>query len=244
VPDLAPDLPAIVATIGLHGSASTWVYNVVREIMLAAVGPGSLLAGYADDITQLPDTQALVGRHLLVKSHHAPAALDEWLAARQARIVLSIRDPRDACLSMVQRFGLALDEATRVLLRDCERMIRLTGAGHMVLRYEDRFFEQPDTVASLASGLGIALQATSADTIFARYATGAVRAFAAGVTALPPERVGTLRHSIVDRVTQIHATHIGDTNSGKWRAFPPPLLQAMNTVLGPFLDRFGYPRAA
>ena len=48
----------------------------------------------------------------------------------------------------------------------------------------------------------------------------------------------------VDRLTQIHSTHIGDTVSGKWTLLPAPLQESLTAVLPPFLDRFGYPRAA
>ena len=39
--------PGLIATIGLHGSASTWVFNVVRELMIDALGESrDALASY------------------------------------------------------------------------------------------------------------------------------------------------------------------------------------------------------
>ena len=93
----------IVATIGLHGSASTWMFNVVRELILAARGEGAVLSCYADEPEQLPTEAARTGKALVVKSHHGSAALDAWLEAERAPLFLSIRDPRDAAISMSQR---------------------------------------------------------------------------------------------------------------------------------------------
>jgi len=55
--------PRHVATIGLHGSASTWVFNAVRELLSCAFGAESVLAVYADEAHELPDGVALGQRH-------------------------------------------------------------------------------------------------------------------------------------------------------------------------------------
>src|SRR4051812_42545431 len=105
--------PVVLSTVGLHGSASTWVFNVVRELMIDAVGEPHVLALYADDLSQLPDSDARSGRHLVIKSHQGSAGLDAWLIAAKAQIVLSVRDPRDASISMAQRFSSSLANAVR-----------------------------------------------------------------------------------------------------------------------------------
>lgn len=241
---LPVQVPRLVATIGLHASASTWVFNLVREIMIAGLGEQPLLVQYADYASQLPDETTIAGRHLLIKSHQGSDGCDAWLARRNACIILSIRDPRDACLSMVQRFGLPLDESARLIFRDCERLMHLASLGHPLLRYEDRFFEQPTTVPLLAQWLGQSLKLAAVEAMFARYTIDAVRDLAAQVPTLPPDRVRPVDGRHVDRLTQIHSTHIGDTVSGKWTLLPAPLRASLTAVLAPFLDRFGYPRAA
>ena len=72
--------PGLIATIGLHGSASTWVFNVIREMVAAAVGEAQVLALYADEVGQVPDEAARGGRHMVIKSHHGSQGLDAWLA--------------------------------------------------------------------------------------------------------------------------------------------------------------------
>jgi hypothetical protein len=131
--------PGLIATIGLHGSASTWFFNVIRELVAAAVGEAQVLALYADEVGQVPDEAARGGRHMVIKSHHGSQGLDAWLAGEQARVFLSVRDPRDACISMAQRFKAPLDRTVRWLANDCNRAIRLASMGHALLRYDDRF---------------------------------------------------------------------------------------------------------
>jgi hypothetical protein len=225
----------LVATIGLHSSASTWVFNVARELLAAA--HGDFLSAYADAIKELPAEPPPV---LLIKSHHGSAALDDWLREHHAHLILSIRDPRDAAVSMAKRFNATLDITIRWLVQDCDRLHRLADQGHPILRYEDRFFENAATVDALAKRLGLAVAPSVAADIFRRYQTAEVRAFAQAVPNLPPKRVAIVGASAMDRVTQIHAGHIGDTSSGKWKTLADARQAELTNVFWPFLQRFGY----
>jgi hypothetical protein len=233
--DSAP--PRLVATIGMHASASTWVFNVVRELLVATVGAHQVKALYADERAQVPDS---AGHHMVIKSHHGSLELDAWLGSSNARIFLSVRDPRDACISMSQRFRSPLGHTVRWIANDCNRLLRLAPLGHPLLRYEDRFFEDRTVANRLAQALGLQAVPEVIDTIFARYRTDAVRAFAERLDELPPERLTTVVTFKMDRVTQIHGPHIGDTRSGKWRDLPMPLQTELTRIFRPFLDRFGY----
>ena len=230
--------PRVVATIGMHGSASTWVFNVVRELMIAAMGEVQVVSLYADLREQLPDAE---GRCLVIKSHQGSADLDSWLAEAGARIFLSVRDPRDACVSMCQRFSSPLAHTAQWIGNDCNRLLRLFAQGYPMLRYEDRFFEEKDMVKRIAVSLGLQPPPAMIDVIFDRYSTEAVRTFAASFGQLPPERLTTVVRFPMDRVTQILSPHIGNTLSGKWRDLPTHVQDELTRVFRPFLDRFGYP---
>ncbi len=230
--------PGLVATIGLHGSASTWVFNVVRELMIAALGEQRVLAVYADQMEDLPDP---AGRTLVVKSHHGSAGLDARLEAARATIFLSMRDPRDAAISMALRFDAPLNRAVHWIASDCTRLARLAARGHLLLRYEDRFFEDAAMPRRLARVLGLSSTPAVTGAIFARYSTAAVRAFSGNFAGLPPGRVVSFGSTVMDPVTQIHRTHIGDARSGKWRDLPGPQQAELTRFFRPFLDRWGYP---
>ncbi len=229
---MSPAAP--VATIGLHSSASTWVFNVARELLVASYGEDAVQSCYTDD----PPDQ--IADHLLIKSHHGSAALDHWLTTRQSSVILSIRDPRDACLSMAKRFNATLDLTAKWLANDCQRLLRLANHDHPLLRYEDRFFEQPETVARIARHLGLAPPSSTLETIFERYRTETVRGFTQTMASLPPKRLANVGASIMDKVTQLHATHIGDTSSGKWRSLSEARQAEFAKIFAAFLQRFGY----
>jgi hypothetical protein len=235
----ATDAPPLIATIGLHASASTWVFNVVRELMIAAVGDERVVTLYADRMDQLPDEPT---RHVVIKSHHGSEELDAWLAAEQALVFLSVRDPRDACISMTQRFKAPLDHTVAWIMNDCNRLMRLASLGHPLLRYEDRFFEDTSAVGRVARSMGLSPSPEVTDSIFTRYKTEEVRSFARKLADLPPERLTMVGAFRMDRVTQILAPHIGDGGSGKWYDLPARSQAELTRLFSPFLDRFGYER--
>ena len=231
----------MVATIGLHASASTWVFNVVRELMIAAVGEDQVMALYADDVSELPDEPTRAGRHLVIKSHHGSAPLDAWLAEAQPRIILSIRDPRDARISMSERFKAPIGSTAQWLANDCDRLLRLANKPHPLLRFEDRFFENDRLPQRLADHLGLRLAPALIEAIFERYRRAAVQSFAARLKDLPSERLMSFGPPrLADRVTHIHHNHIGDARSGKWRELPDPLQHELTRLFSVFLERFGY----
>jgi len=234
-------MPPVVATIGMHGSASTWVFNVVRELMIATAGEEKLCALYTENPKELPGEAKRAGKLLLVKSHQCSAEMDAWLAASSAMIVLSLRDPRDASMSMAQRFNARLEHAVRWVAQDCNRLVKLAAEGHALLRYEDRFFDHQASVARLAQLLGVQPDEALIRPIFDRYQTESVRRFASQLETLPRGRLVIGAVSRLDRVTQIHGTHIGDARSGKWRDLPAPVQTELTRVFRPFLERFGYP---
>src|ERR1700722_3680832 len=234
--------PLMIAAIGLHSSASTWVFNVARELMIATLGEHRVIALFADRMDQLPDQSEFAGRHVVVKSHFGSTELEAWLTVFDAMMFLSIRDPRDACVSMSQRFQRPLSKAVEWLSKDCDRLSRLADRGRMLLRYEDRFFDDVVTVESMADAIGARLPGSVIETIFARYRTETVRAFTADFDALPPGRVIQVGAFRMDRVTQIHEPHIGNAASAKWRDLPSGIQSELTLRFAAFLDRFGYER--
>jgi len=231
VVDTMPETPRFVATVGLHGSASTWVFNVVRELMTAALGAEAVVAVYGDDVRGLLADHDLHGRHLVLKSHHGGPGWDSLVWLARPAIFVSIRDPRDAAISLRQRFGTNLTDAARGIAQDCRRVEQCADAGHPVLRYEDRFFEDAALPGRIAEQLGLAVAPDVLQAIFESYSTVAAKALAATID----------EQTAFDPVTQIHRRHIGDGHVGKWR----DLLDAdsgmeITRYFSPFLTRFGY----
>lgn len=232
--------PRNVVTIGLHGSASTWVFNVVRELLCCTLGEDRVLTLYADEVHQIPEASTIGDRHLVIKSHHGSAALDEWLEQIRPTIILSIRDPRDAAISMAQRFGVPLNITARWLLKDCQRVMSLPLQGHRLLRYEDRFFDDPMVLADLSAMLATDVSPETRSMLFDRYRSESVRQYAATLDSLPADQVFASERMLYHRLTQYHRGHIGDTRSGKWRNLPAAARAEITRFFEPFLRRFGY----
>jgi hypothetical protein len=220
----------LVATIGLHASASTWVFNVVRELMVAAFGAQEVLSLYTEEPGELPDRLSRTDQRIVLKSHHGSADFDTWLESVQAAMFLSVRDPRDASVSMAHRFNAPLKTAAGWLVGDCRRMVALR-ARNPVLKYEERFFEHRTTVDQIAKALSLELDSNVTDAIFDRYATSVVRSLAQKLTDSGSE---------MDEVTQIHRGHIGDTRSGKWRELPGDVPRELTRLFAPYLEPLGY----
>jgi mannose/cellobiose epimerase-like protein (N-acyl-D-glucosamine 2-epimerase family) len=145
---------------------------------------------------------------------------------------------------MVERFGGQLGDAVRWIGTDCRRLVRCADAGHMLLRYEDRFFADSTQPGRLAAHFGLAVDGSTCRALAERYSTTEVGAFAATLSELPADRVIRNERLMFDRVTQIHRTHIGDGRIGKWRDRLAPQVRAEITrYFEPFLTRFGYEQA-
>ena len=157
--------------------------------------------------------------------------------------MLSVCDPRDASVSMAQRFNTPLRHMVHWLANDCNRLLRLASQGHLLLRYEDRFFDDPSAVERLAQVLGLRPAPATVEAIFARYRTEAVRDFAGSLLSLPSERLTQVGPFTMDRTTQILQPQIGDGRSGKWRELPAAEPIWLNRFFKPFLDTFDYPAA-
>jgi len=226
----------------LYGSASTWVFNVLRELSIAQYGADRVLAVFSDSVQQILEDPRAPGRHIVWKLHRPDRSWGVFASLSRAKIILTLRDPRDATLSMMQRFGTGFAPALGAVLQATQAVAAAASKGAPGLRYEDRFFDRPATVAKLAQHLGLTVQPADQARIFDTYATEQVRRFGLALDTLPPDRVKSVGTATsYDEVTQIHRRHIGDQRIGKWRDQLDPVQRATaNKQFAPFLRAFGY----
>ncbi len=230
----------------MPGSASTWVFNVAREVLLRQAGARVVESFYSDALDRAWPVfreQGHLDRIVVWKLHEPDADWPAFLREARVKLVLSIRDPRDAMLSLMERFGETGEAAFARVNVAFTRVLESLAYPHIGLRYEDRFFEQPDTVAQVARYLGVPIDGADGERIFATYRTARVNAFAGDLDALPGDRRRGQGSAQYDEVTQIHRRHIGDQRVGKWRdQFNAEERRRLTGRFRPFLDMFGYDR--
>ena len=216
----------IVLCLGMPGSASTLVFNLVREILLEA-DPGAVAAVEA---TSLPALEAALAgapppRSIAIRAHTASDALLGLLGAAGAQAVPSARDPRDCLASLRARLGgSAVGWCTEVARSFAAVATVQARWGAEVLGYEVASAEGRALVGGLAARLGLALPAAAAARIAGRWTRGAVQARLERVAReAPPSGYGWRS----DPATGLNEAHLGDGRIGKWRDALPEAERAL-----------------
>lgn len=99
----------VIWCLGMYASASTWLFNVVRQ-MHASSESGPVQGHFVSDTQNLAGLDA--GITHIVKSHEIP---DEktilGLAGQAGKILVTVRDPRDAIASLMLYHGHNFERA-------------------------------------------------------------------------------------------------------------------------------------
>lgn len=231
--------PVVIAA-GLVGSGSTWAYNAIRLLLEEIPEAAPLHCGFADRLADLAEPREPPGA-LLIKTHRPDRAMRILAGATAAPVLLTVRDPRDACVSMMQRFGRGFEAVRPAVAMSTAQVLRLAMARPaLVLRYEDGFARAPGTVARIATYLGLRVARERIEEIGAslspeRVATGIAGMVAAGRFGPAPAP------DMADPVTQWHPGHVGDGRSGKWpEVLSEAEARAVMADARAFAMRFGY----
>jgi hypothetical protein len=232
-----PARPVRVLSAGMVGSGSTFLYNVIREI-LETDGGLRTLATYSDEWSP-----GFAGNHhLVVKSHWGLRALVPIAERGLLLPIVSVRHPGDAVCSDRERFGFTFDFALHrvaLSLKFCGLLRRLPDT--LVLRYEDRFTSSPRTAPLIARLLGVRADQPALTVIAQKYGAAETRTYAAGLATLPNLMRGADNpNDVWCPKTQIHRNHIGKMTSGRWRDLPPDERRQIDDLCGEEAASFGY----
>jgi hypothetical protein len=216
-------MPGTIWCLGMYGSASTWLFNVVRLLhtCLGTAEPRVHFFGDAGDFGGF-DRPEIVD---LVKSHEiADEATILELAKRARKIFITVRDPRDAVTSLL----LARSHSFARALHYVEQSAKLCAAMRadrraLLLRYETGFFAAPPTVALIAAHLDMAVAAADAEAIFAANSRAAVEKHIASMAGRPGVLRDEVSGDLLDPQTQWHTHHAGRRGeTGRWREVLTP----------------------
>ncbi len=207
----------IVIALGTHGSGSTWCFNAIRALL--AEGCPDAVSLFAADTATLLRNVPPGTRNVVVKAHHLDTEMLTLAVLSKAKIVITIRDPRDSLISLRERFGSSLHETIKDLslaaatLSMLEKHLLTVDSSESILRliYEERFMDEYHTVERIASFLNIQVDSEKIRAIFEQ---------------LTPDKVGRKVDRLIaqgkmdglghDDESHLHPAHLGDGESGKW----------------------------
>jgi hypothetical protein len=203
----------IVVTLGVPGSASTWIFNVCRELLSA---DGTVAAGFLHRDVDFAAPLAAGAAHTLFKAHVLSRPMIEKLAALDARIFVTLRDPRDCVVSLLERFRYGFDRALREVMRSAACIVMLGVRADRVYRYENRYWEQSGIIDDLCAALDLDMPREARDKVTASYHRAALEKVVAAVPSLDEGRLAVHDDIVYDKLTHWHPNHFGDGIVGKW----------------------------
>ncbi len=225
---------------GMFASGSTWLYNVALAVA-AEMRPGGPIDGRF--VFSAADAAGLDAPGVLhvVKAHQIRRGVGA-VASRADAIVVTLRDPRDAVVSLMQYQKFSFYRALLNVCYAAEACFALGADPRAVtLHYELGFIDDPRTIDGLARHMGGSVSRRRRDEIFEATRRPAIEAFIARLAHQP----GTItdRHGdVYDLASHWHRHHAGRTGAtGRWPGLLyPAQVHGIEAALGDWMACFGY----
>lgn len=231
--------PRVILCVGLKSSGSTWLYNVVLQLLKEKYRSG-VNAFYADNFAMFPPNTERA-RFLVIKAHEPSQGLVYLTRLTRGQMFLTLREPRDAIVSLMQRFDHKFEGALAETARQSRRIAEIDREEAMIAyRYEDGFFDRFETVEEIANAIGVKVGKAARERIYRALTRDSVR-----------QKIGMLKKTgkfgknpdanSFDSETQWHPGHVGDGRIGKFEAVLSPAQQKnVLTATQAYRKCFGY----
>jgi hypothetical protein len=232
--------------LGMYASASTWIYNVTRQIAASVYPTRPVQEHFFGGLADLARL-GRPGRTHIVKSHdiddeNAVAAL----SVRADAIIVSVRDPRDAVTSVMLYQDRDFDRSLSLVEKSARLCARFAGDQRsLLLRYEAGFVDDVTTLDRIAGTFRRPLAVTDRTRIFASSRRAAIEAFIAELPRRPEKLINLRRPGhVADPVTHWHTHHAGRTGEiGRWRhMLTEAQVSEVERRLEDWMDHFVYQR--
>lgn len=204
--------------LGVYGSASTWLYNVARSVCKSSMPMGVQTHFFSDRRTFLEFDQPNLTH--IVKSHEIS---DEQtilqLERRSTRILISLRDPRDAVSSLMLYHEHDFEKSLALVNAAMALCLRFISDGRsLLLYYESEFYRDPLILNRIAAHLGVHLAETDRDRIFNSMQRAEVERYISNFDRLPGVLYDKISGDQLDPNTHWHTHHAGRTGEiGRWK---------------------------
>lgn len=231
--------------VGMYASGSTWLVHALRSTGTQLVAGPPHISQFVETAKELPLGWS-TARTLIVKTHQIDETATILLLRAADNIWISVRDPRDCVTSLMLYMGQDFDTALSSVARSAWQCARVVDSGKgVLLRYEDRFFDDIATFDRLAAAFARPLPAATRDALFRETRREAIENTIRSVD--PSETVddGFPGHG-VHIPTQWHNHHMNRTGEiGRWRRdLQPCQIVEVEQCLGAWMKRFDYSPAS
>ena len=207
----------LVICNGMPRSASTWSFNVVKELLKDLGRQG--FAGYDENLHRFCSSAPAEARDLIVKCHSLDPMGLALARSGAAKLIFTVRDPVDATASFMEMFEPDFERALTIVKIGLDLLAQHRRHGNWVcVDYADIVTNGATAVQSIATYLGLAITADRIAEIADHLSLGKMRERLKDIESLDygPKLV---RHAygLYDPVTLLNVQHIRDGGSGYGR---------------------------
>lgn len=229
-----------ILTCGMFSSASTWAFNAAVGLLRPNLRCG---VGFVADLKPqdvLPSVPA--GTVQVIKTHGWGKPGDFLDQHPGIRCIVTIRDPRDAVASLIQRFGYSFETAVDYAAWGADGIVAVAQRQNaLLLRFETGFMDQLATLNAIADHLAISPSIETITRVFAELQPDAVSAAIAQAAREGRFPQGLPPGETADPVTQWHPRHIGDREIGKYARILTTEQQGTAVArMAKYMAHFGY----
>jgi hypothetical protein len=208
----------ITFCLGLPGSGSTWLYNIIRALL-----PPSTHAFESENLPAVRECMDRPNRDLLIKAHALEHSLLYFAQAANARAIISSRDPKDGVASMMTRFQPDPYYAIYYVVRSFAAINSAQKfLPSLALDYDDGFISSIETLHAILGFLGEGKPAPELEAIFDAYKKDNVRKLIDNIKDEAGVAFDPASGMAYDRITMFNEHHLGDGRSGKWQDIEDP----------------------
>jgi hypothetical protein len=167
---------SIIVFLGLFSSGSTWACNVGLNLLRSKYNNVSTQIVYSDDVNfddykiKYPDNITLI------KTHFPSHSMINALKSLHLPLVLTIRDPRDAAVSLMQRFNRSYFDAASEVAKSASAIVTIVReCSPLVLRYEDGFTSELSGIEIISQFLGVDAKKAAIESVSKELSPSAIR---------------------------------------------------------------------
>lgn len=208
----APAQSPVILCAGLPRSGSTWIYNATLELCKKY---GNAIGIYADDFPENLKELIKNNNTIVIKSHTPSQSLQELIRFIGGKSIISVRDPRDCVVSLMEVFGYEKSDAILSVKHSADAIEQLLLAKTSSVFVYEEMRDRLEAIMQLGNDIGYPVEVAFAQAMAENLEPGKIR-----TQIIELERQGVLDSSNAAKSytdeTHWHPGHVGNGRIGKY----------------------------